>query len=162
VTSENLDRLIDKSNLGYPVRPPPSVKRKKQAKTGKAGGKKRGDGGKDDDDGDDDKGGKGGKKKAPNTTVAVPARFKAQGGAKGTAGRKGPAAPATPAKPAKPAKPGRPPRSAAKINSSNPDYSCFSAPTSAGSSPRHDGVATVASLRLIGALTEVQPTRAIH
>jgi PCI domain len=176
VTRENLDRLVDKSNLGFPMLQSHDLKKKKKKKKkkdmpGRGGGKKRGGGGKDDGGDDEGGGGKGGRKRAPNTSVAVPARFKAQGGAKGTAGRKGAGSAATSATPMKPSKPGRPPRSAMRINvcPATGGYSSdfIGSPTpsnsSGSSSPRQGGgVAVLASMRPPGALAEVQPTRAVR
>jgi hypothetical protein len=127
---QNLNHLLDESSMGYPIRQPADAKKKKKDKAGKDGGKKRDDG-KDDGD-DDDEGGKGGKKKTPNSNVAVPARLKAQGSAKGTAGRKV-AAPAASATPIRPHKPSRPPRSAATVKIS-PYSSCFSSSPATGDS----------------------------
>jgi hypothetical protein len=114
---QNLNHLLDETSLGYPIRQPADIRRKKDkaGKDGKKrdGGKKR-DADADDDDDDPDDGGKGGKKNPANSNLGVPARLKAQGGAKGTAGRKA-AAPAASATPARPQKPSRPPRSAAHI-----------------------------------------------
>jgi uncharacterized membrane protein YgcG len=154
VTRENLDRLVDKSNMGFPMRQSHDLKKKRQGRPGRSGGKKRGGGGKDDG-GDDEGGGggggggggKGGRKRAPNTGVAVPARFKAQGGAKGTAGRKGPGPAATSATPIRPSKPGKPPRSAMRIDvgpaTGGHNSGFISSPTtsngSRSSSPRQGG-----------------------